>query len=711
MLTVPRVTQSLEEVLSGPELSAEERLLCDSLVPTVLFLQEHPDMALGLYTGITIPTHERTMMYQDILGALQNIYVCSRGTAKSSTVQGLSAIHDAWVNANRDAVLLHAGGFRGGQMLFNEIQRWVEGGWDSQEQGLRFLADSVRNPKVVTRQASYWEINLESHSKYTTLPTNEPDKILGMRAKRLRIDEAVTADPQLIEKTALPFLNVRGDFRHGGAYAPSNSVSFTTTIDYTFRPFMRYVRAAKNALDTDLAAYGALQEGDSQKYRELSRDGLGRYTYTSFDYTDVMIRKELVDHDGNRYEVHWPNPDIPLTRIETGIPFTERAPDGTMAKQGSPVDVYITYPVDREQLERPLRDGSADESTWKAEQRNIEDAAAGDVYPNALVDDACCFGDRYVLPASRLGEEWARAHGELDFVAPVMWQCKSDPCVIGVDYAGGERDFTTFVVIRIGPMAQQPFNPFTGEGETPWSNVIWCEQHHRTSHDDVRAKLHQLLERYNIIYFHDKMEDDPWKVCRGIGLDMRGGGQGVRDSLVYINDEQPPRGSFRIYDPLDRDERVIGFSIDPAAKPMLDCIWPQDTLNEKLVEFTKGQMQAKLLYIPKYLQPSERGPNREVDPAYEASRILTQQLRKLQQENTARARRFYMPGNKENVEGKKDLWSAFIYASKQLRAHLIRFQLIRDTPPPTGGRVTRIGKRRGTVRPGMNGPAVGSKRY
>jgi hypothetical protein len=710
MLTVSRITQSLEEVLKGPELNAEEQLLCDSLVPTVLFLQEHPDLALMLYTGITIPTHERTMLYQEILGALQNIYICSRGTAKSTTIQGLAAVHDAWVNANRDAVLLHAGGFRGGQMLFNEVQRWIEGGWDSQEQGLRFLADSIRSQKIVTRQASYWEINLDSHSKYTTLPTNEPDKILGMRAKRLRIDEAVTADPQLIEKTAMPFLNVKGDFRHGGAYAASNSVSFTTTIDYTFRPFMRYVRAAKGALDVDYAAYKALLAKNVAKYKELGRDGFGRYTYTSFDYTDLMIRKELVDHDGTRYEVQWPNADIPLTHLAGGIPFTERAPDGMMAKQGRPLDVYVTYPVDIKQLEGPLRDGSADESTWKAEQRNVEDAAAGDVYPNALVDDVSCFGDRYVLPASRLGEEWARVKGELDFVPPVLWRCQ-DPCVIGVDYAGGERDFTTFCVIRMGPMSTLQWNPLTGEGTTPWSNVIWCEQHHRTSHDDVRAKLHQLMERYNVIYFHDKNEDDPWRVCRGIGLDMRGGGQGVRDSLVYINDETPPAGSSRIYDPLDRDERVIGFSTDVAARPMLDCIWPQDTLNEKLVEFTKGQMQAKLLYIPKFLQPSERGPDRALDPAYEASRILTQQLRKLQQENTARARRFYMPGNKEAVEGKKDLWSAFLYASKQLRAHLIRFQLIRDTPPPTGGRVTRIGSKRGMKRGGMHGPAVGSKRF
>ena len=71
--------------------------------------------------------------------------------------------------------------------------------------------------------------------------------------------------------------------------------------------------------------------------------------------------------------------------------------------------------------------------------------------------------------------------------------------MIGVDYAGGDRDFTAFVVIRIGPMAEGPFDPFTHHGKTPWSNVIWLEQHHSSSHDDVRAKLHQLLQRYHVV--------------------------------------------------------------------------------------------------------------------------------------------------------------------------------------------------------------------
>jgi hypothetical protein len=708
MLDIPQIKKSLKEVLAGPPMPTEQRLEYEQMWPTLLILQEHPDIALTRLTGIFMPPHQRTMLYAQQLGALQNIFVCSRGTAKSTTVCGLAAVHQAWLYPNRDGVLLHGGGFRGGQMLFNEMQRWIEGGWDDQEKGLKWLSDSSKNPKIITRQASYWELPFKSDSKYTVLPTNDPDRILGVRAKMLFVDEANTADPQMIEKTALPFLNVKGDMRHGGAYAASNSVSFTTTIDFSFRPFQRYVRAAAAALETDFAAALAAEQGNIAKYRDIAKDGLAQYTYVRFDYTDMMIRRRLTDRNGMQYEVTWPNKDIPLKHLPHGIPFTERGEDGQVKKDGSPVDVYITYPIDFKQIERPLRDGSADETTWKAEQRNIEDSAQGDVYSHGLIDAASCVGDRWIISWDRLSDEWKRKYPDesVHFTPPIMYRC-SDPCVIGIDYAGGDRDFTAYTVIRLGPLAKDDFNPMTGQGRTPWSNVIWCEQHHYSSHEDVREKVWQLMERYNVVYFHDPYEKDDWKACRGIGLDMRGGGQGARDTLVYLNHDVP-HGRFRIYDPLDLDARIVAYATDPNSRPILDGISANDTTNERLVEFTKGQMEAGQLYIPKYLQPSERGPDRSLDPAYEASKLLSQQLRKLQQELTARARKFSMPGNKDGVEGKKDLWSSFIYAAKQMRAHMIRFQAIVDTPPPTGGVISRIGSAR--RQRGINGPAIGTRR-
>lgn len=702
--------RSVEETLSRPKLTAAQRLEYDLVVPGIIHFQEYPDIMLERLTGIAIPPHERTMLYVQLLGASTNIHISSRGTAKSSTVLGLSSMHATWTQARRNSVLLNCVGFRGGQLLYNEIQRWVEGAWDSQEAGPAFLKASIENPKVVTRQASYWTVKLDSQSEKLVLPTNDPDRIRGVRAKALELDEALLASEELIEKVAKHFLTVKGDFRHGGTQSRSNTVTYCSTVDYSFRPFMRYAAEARQSLERDWAAFQAKERGELAKYRELAAYGLGTQTYTTFDYTDLMVVAELGTRDGRRFKVTWPNANIPPVYLPGGLPFTERGPDGEMALRGSPITVYPTYPIDLAAIEGGLYSGAADEATWKSEQRNIADNAAGDVYSHALVDAASCAGEHVIVPRDRLSAEWRKAYDdEAGYVAPVLWHC-TDPVVIGIDVANGDRDFSAFVVIRVGPLADGEFNPLTHHGTTTFSSVIWAEQHRRTSHDDVREKLWQLLERYpNVAYFHDPFQDDDWKVCRGIGADVRGVGSGVRDALVYMNVETAPTGRFRIYDPLDPDERVRGYAQDVNARPMLDAISATDVMNDRLVEFTVGQMQQHQLFLPKYLTLSERKLGRECDIAYEASRRLGQQLRKLQQEHTARGRKFFMPASKESLEGKKDLWSAFIYASKQLRAHLIRHQLVINTPPPMGAVVSRVGSKFNAKFGGAHGQAIGGK--
>jgi hypothetical protein len=190
----------------------------------------------------------------------------------------------------------------------------------------------------------------------------------------------------------------------------------------------------------------------------------------------------------------------------------------------------------------------------------------------------------------------------------------------------------------------------------------------------VANKVRELAQRYNLIYYHDHNETDTWQLCRGIGLDMRGGGAGVRDELVHINLNELGPQDYRIYDPLDPDERVQAFARDPSSKPMLDAIYPTDQLNDKLVEFTAGQMTQGLLYLPKDIPESERPFDPKLDIGFNGAKLLAHQLRVLQQKPTKNYRTFFV---------------------KQARAHIIRQRMINDTPPPMGGVITRIGGKHG----------------
>jgi hypothetical protein len=659
--------------------SADERLERGAFYRFLFAMREWPDIAMQTLAGVFEPVHQRTMMRVAHRGAGTYVNVSSRGTSKSSTLGVQYPVYRFSFWTRTKGVLLSASGFRGGQGLFNDLSRMVKGGWDSQVGGLDFLRAASTNPKIIHRAANFWEWGLTNFSAYKTLPTKDPDGIRGERANLLFVDESNFVREDLIERVAKPFLNVKTDFEHGGAYAQSNSVYYTTTVDYAWRPFGKVQDATWGELVADYEAVAAVRRRDKQRYLARAKEGFAKHAYVCFDYTDTFIRQSGKTRNGRRYTVHWPNAKLPLVDRPSGLPFTERARSGALKQRGSPTKGWSTYPIDFDAVEGGLYDGSTPVEAWLSEQKNVRDTAQGDVFPSHLLDEVCFTGDRWLIPYDDCTKAWREQYVEemRDYAPQVLYRC-SDPCVVGMDYAGGERDFCAMVVIRVGPLATGVFDPYTGLGQTPWCNVIWAEQHRLMSHEDAADKLRQFAERYNLVYYAMPGMDDDWRVCRAIGLDMRGGGTGVRDQLVYINSTELTPEQFRIYDPLDTDPRVQAFARDPKAKPMLDAISPTDILNDRLVEFINGQLQKKLIYLAKYLPDALRPSDdrADVSMAYNAIKTLEHQLRKIQQEPTKNARRFYMAGDTEKTEKKKDLFSAFIYGMKQVRAHLIRHRAI-----------------------------------
>lgn len=708
MLALKKLQIRPTALLHGPQPSAEDLLHGEVLFKPLIFAQEHPDLALECYGGVkmTAPT-QRLMLYAAHRGAAENLNVSSRGTSKSATWCVLYGSYHATFFNGRKIVELAATGFRGGQLMFEDMEKFLNGGWDSQDPKAsefmrRSISQTTNSKSLVHRAPNFWRVKFASYSEMSTYPTNDEDKIRGIRGHLLFVDEANFADPNMVNTVAKSFLNVLTDFEFGGANSKANGVFYCTTIDYAWRDFQSRVTAARTGLKRDYDAWKAKQRGDLATYRQLEQQGLHEYTYTSFDYTDVLIRRYLTNREGKRFRVHFPNKQLEVMYDPKGIPFSIRRPDGQMQREGVPLEFYRVYPINKSDIERDLLDGSTEETVWMSEQRNVVDTATGDVYPHWLLNKV----SGPILKYEDCPEHYRKIYAdtEADYLPPVLWKCH-DPCVLGVDVATGDRDFATFVVARIGPMASGEFDPVTHHGHTQWSNVIWVEQYRQMSHKQIAEKIQALRERYNIVYHFDPVEKDDWKMCRGIGMDMGGGGSGVRDALVFIDQEEPPPGMHRIYDPLDDDSRIQAFAQDKAALPMLDTIRPSDVLNERCVEFTLAQMKVGRLYLPPYIDPSQRLSDPALNPGYSGAKMLLHQLRKIQQEPTKSARRFFMPGDEERVESKKDLFSGFLYCGKQLRAHLIRHEMIITTPPPMGARLTQIGSKRG-----QHGRAPGSRR-
>lgn len=718
MLALQPWRRRLAEVLSAGGLPAEQALRAEMTLRPIVRFRQQPALALIAASDIVIPPHERMMVWTSFLGAPENVNVSSRGTSKTTAVCVLAAGAMAMLLAKKKMLTLSSTGFRGGQTILNDMEAWAVGGrWDSQGEVPfveRSIERGVASKALLHRAQNYWLMKFRSHSSIKTLPTNNPDKIRGERAQIVFNDEANTTDPALISEVVRPFLAVKGGFDTGGAEAQGNAIFFTSTIDHAWRPFQDTVRASREGLARDLEAQRAARRGDWALHQALERRGLLNYTHTCFDYQDLIVREVLTNRQGRKFRVVFPNghellgrPRLEFRDFPRGIPFTERGEDGRIRLEGYPVRALTTYPSDLNEIERPLYDGTVDESSWMAENRNVVDTAGGDTYPHGLMDKVSCVGLNAILAHGDCSKEWQAAWPEdRGYFAPIMYEC-DDPCVLGVDVASGSRDFAAFCIMRAGPLAQGPFNP-TGTrslGNTEWSNVVWQEQHKLLSYRDIAEKIRQFRNRYNLVFYHEPWKED-WEWCRAIGLDSGGGGLAVRDALLFLDraESDVAEGDVRIYDPRDDETKIEAVKNDPTALPMLDIIKVSDTVNDRLVEFTLGQMKTGRLYLPKWLEESQR-PDRDSKHriGYLGARVLDHQLRRLQQKPTARARSFFMPGDDNDNKNKKDSWASFIYAAKQLRAHLLRHKVVGQRAMPKGAVVARANSARG------RGRAPGSK--
>jgi hypothetical protein len=671
----------------------EKRILIEKYGKLIWFLRRQPWHAAHYLTGIALPPHERFWLGVYFGDTKENNVLASRGTSKSYTHASLAAPLKAVLYKDIAILTLSASGFRGGKELFKDAERMFLGQLKSQELPGDYLRASIARQRIIEKDPSIWTIALKSHSRYSTAPTNNPDQLRGLRANEVQLDERAFIDGMIPHKIIRPMLMVGMDFRRAAQGGDRNKMYQISTIDFTIRDWWNELQVAARDQKDEYNAWKARKEGDWQEYDRLHEENEGRlktlsFSYTRIDYTDLLIPEFIVDDDQDmRYRVEYPR--------EKNI---ERE-DILRYDELDKVAYWYTYPVDKKGLEEPLRSGTVDPEIWKAEQRNIPISGSGNVFDHELIQK---ISERPISTGKKKRKE-ENEETDDEFYAPVMYSC-GDPCVLGVDVAR-ESDETTFVVIRLGEMAEGEFNPFIEKldskgrpmlGNTEWNHICWAESHRQMESTDAANKMRDIYERYNIVF------TIPTAITLGIGgiaMDQKGGGSAIRDEL---GNPKPPlvNGAakdgwvwddvLKMYDPSD----TKGFGHYSALnKP--DKYWGGLRLinaqNADNMEWTFGAralMQVKKLYIAFWMPPSrwawEKGllngagePDR-VSPefqkwvvGYEGIRRLKMQLLRLQTKVTeSGAMKFVAPGDRTKEEGKKDLWAAMIYAVSLARMHL-----------------------------------------
>ena len=696
----------------------EKNKLIEEYGKKLWLMRTAPSHAAHWLAGVFLPPHERFWLSLVFSNYKENNLIGSRGTSKSFSVASLSfPLYDA-LHKNSTSLIVSASGFRGGKLLFEDIDRLFKGELRSQRPEAEFLLKTVESStsgKVVRRQPDMWMVKQKSLGTTMTVPTNKADSMRGIRANNAVVDERNTFEGEIVQKVIRPMLNVGSDFRKTAKGGDRNKIFQVSTIDYTFRDWHVEIITQRQLAEREYEAQRARKDKDWDKYEELMDMDKGSlrqssFSLSRFDYTDLIIPKTFAGLDGNNYELNYPRP-----------PGIEES-DVLVWDARDKVHYYYLYPVDKAQLEGPFLDGTADEDLWLAEQRNVFISASGNVYPHELIVKAA---DRPIYSGGKVP---GIPTYEDDFYPPVLHQC-GDPCVVGIDYAR-ESDELGVVVIRLGPLAKGELDPSLTTvdaqgrilvGNTSWSNVIWAESHKKLTAIKAAEVIRSVMERYNIVL-------DPM-VAGGMGMDKFGGGSAVRDELAI---PKPPMISGHpdptwtppviIYDPKDDDYKHFAFMEDPKYWGGLELIHPNNQFNLESTMASKAMLQKQHLYIGYYEAPSKWAANYgllnamgsvdtsnplyyQILTGYQGINRLKAQLVRVQSKvSDASMIRFYVPGKKrEDAEGntdigRKDLYSAFIYACYMARQHLVG--MTKDNAVKAPDALPQMVKIGGDYRPG-----------
>lgn len=683
-LRAKRLVQRLKRLKVTPE----DKYYFSKYGKLVAKLRRDPVFQARILHGIVVPPHQRVILRSLRYPQYNEHHIVgSRGVSKSFTVASVHPVLYSEVYGRKKVSSLSASKFRGGKVIMEEALSFIQGNLDSQKKPGRQAEEMLDYRKGLKREGDRWYIQFKTKTTFSTIPTGNEESARGLRANHLVLDEADNWDKDTVDRIFGPFLAVAGNFEAPASEESGNSIYFTGTVSYSHKDWAKALKDRENLIRKAQTAYKALESGDFDTWDRLSSEDNERIKRNSvnlmrWDYTDLLIPTKINNHA------------IVYPYVNRASESLEINPPEIIAWDTRDKCNYIrTYPVDKEYAEKQLDDGLTDFDSWAAEWRCQFIDTSGNVYPFELIERST---NTELLDVKDLRERGWDPEDLGPYFPPVLFEC-SDPCVLGVDPARTD-DFTAFVVIRLGELAEGPYDPLTGTGNTSWNNVIWAEQRKNMTIKDIAEKIRELKSRYNLHVYKNPVK------APGVVIDARGAASGttVRDELALPS---PPVDEFGntnpnwsspnpYYDPTDKEYQHL--RANPEAWPGLRLFWATDTLNTQLVSYSKGQLEVSKLFLGRFLNSVERNdPQGRLNLGYIGVKTLKDQLLSIQGEPTKHAFKYSMPGDSRRVDMKKDLFSAFLYANHAAREHIAAASVkINSGPPPMAAVKVNMNRRK-----------------
>lgn len=316
-----------------------------------------------------------------------------------------------------------------------------------------------------------------------------------------------------------------------------------------------------------------------------------------------------------------------------------------------------TWGLDYDRMIKKKNSPTTDINLWNAENKNIPLNLQGGYFPFEAIEA----GQNIVLNDKT--EQYPEA---LD-------SC-SGQCILGIDTAPS-GDNSAFVIIKAGPYNYTDKDvakcmtanmgkpcPLLGVGRgcklTSHAQVVFAYEENKMSQQDRIKLIYDLMGRYNII---------------SIAMDARGGGLELSDLLSdpeFIKQQISPNAR-PIFDPEKRPEGK--------GLPILTLYSTTQEQNMLFNGYLKGTITNQVLLFPRPLR--DRPDNPRILEIAGHVETLTNQVARIKAIPAGKGVKFDIesidPNTGRRMPGKKDLYSALLYACGKMR-DLVEIQLDQD---------------------------------
>lgn len=226
---VPEQELELFERLKGNPVLAAEKLLIRNSKP------------------LRLATHQRVALKQLWNGTSFNLLLFGRGMSKTFLLALYLTLHGIFHPGRKYGIV--SASYRQAQLVFNEI--------------IQFYTESPFLQNELTKQPTKAPTECSMDYKHggfvKALPIGQGNLIRGYRFNVLAIDELAQVDPDVIDLTLIPFLNVSSDPMNTSKDKMSNQLIMASTAFYQFNHLYEKYNIYKEMIEMGSTDYSLLE--------------------------------------------------------------------------------------------------------------------------------------------------------------------------------------------------------------------------------------------------------------------------------------------------------------------------------------------------------------------------------------------------------------------------------------------------------------------